>query len=134
MALGEAVTRLAIGIGCRRLCPAAAVLDVVNEACAGLDLTGAGLFTIEAKRQEGGLREAAAALGLPLAFLPADDLATIAERVTYRSSRVADAVGVPSVAEAAALAGAGPGSRLIVPRLAHAAATCAVAAASEGAR
>ena len=134
MALGEAVSRLAIGVGCRRACSAAAVLAVVNEACSGLDLAGASLFTIEAKSHEGGLREAAAALGLPLAFLAADDLATAAERVSYRSARVIDAVGVPSVAEAAALAGAGPGSRLIVPRLANAKATCAVAAASEETR
>ena len=36
---------------------------------------------------------------------------------------------IPSVAEAAALAAAGPGSRLLVPRIAVADATCAVAAA-----
>ena len=132
MALGETVSRFAIGVGCRRGGPAAAVLAVVKEACDGLDLTGAGLFTIEAKRHEGGLHEAAAALGLPLIFLPVDDLASAAGRVSYRSTRVADAVGVSSVAEAAALAGAGPGSRLVVPRLAHAAATCAVAAAAKG--
>ena len=132
MALDQAVSlRLAIGIGCRRDCSAGAVLAVVQETCAGFDLTGAGLFTIEAKREEAGLREAAARLGLSLVFLPAGDLAAVADRVTHRSTRAEAALGVPSVAEAAALVGAGAGSRIVVPRLAHAAATCAVAAPLE---
>lgn len=119
--------RLAIGIGCRRDCPADAVLAVIREACATLDLTGAGLFTAEAKRGEVGLCDAAARLGLPLVFIPIEKLAGAADRVTHRSRQVEAALGVPSVAEAAALAGAGTGSRLMIPRLAHAAATCAVA-------
>lgn len=132
MALDQVVSlRLAIGLGCRRECPAEAILAVVREACVGFDLTGAGLFTAEAKCGEAGLREVAARLGLPLVFLPAEQLAMVANRVTHRSRRVEAALGVPSVAEAAALAGAGPGSRLTVPRLAHAAATCAVAAPLE---
>jgi cobalt-precorrin 5A hydrolase len=40
---------------------------------------------------------------------------------------------VPSVAEAAALAGAGPGAVLIVPRIAQDGATCAIAGSAEGA-
>lgn len=130
MALGAAVSRLAIGVGCRRACPADAVVAVVREACAGFDLAGAGLFSIEAKRHEAGLRQAATTLGLPLAFLPATALADAAPRVSHRSPRVTAAMGVPSVAEAAALVGAGPGSRLVVPRRAHAMATCAVAVAA----
>jgi cobalt-precorrin 5A hydrolase len=42
---------------------------------------------------------------------------------------VAAAVGVGSVAEAAALAAAGPAGRLALPRIAGAAATCALALA-----
>jgi hypothetical protein len=38
---------------------------------------------------------------------------------------------LPSVAEAAALAGAGPGSVLLVPRIVHDGATCAIAVSRE---
>lgn len=124
------MSRLAIGLGCRKGCPAEAVLAVVRDACARLDLTHGRLFSIEAKRHETGLHEAAAELGLPLVFLPESGLAVAAEHVSHRSPRVAAAMGVPSVAEAAALAGAGAGSRLLIPRRAHAAATCAVAVAA----
>jgi len=40
--------------------------------------------------------------------------------------------GVPSVAEAAALAAAGPDARLIVPRIAVGPATCALAETEAG--
>jgi cobalt-precorrin 5A hydrolase len=49
-------------------------------------------------------------------------------RVETYSERVAALSGVGSVAEAAALAAAGPASTLIVPRLIVGAATCALAA------
>jgi cobalt-precorrin 5A hydrolase len=39
--------------------------------------------------------------------------------------------GVPSVSEAAALAAAGPGARLIAPRVAVGPATCALAATGD---
>jgi cobalt-precorrin 5A hydrolase len=40
-------------------------------------------------------------------------------------------MGIPSVAEAAALAGGGPTARLIVPRIAIGTATCALAVSEE---
>ncbi|MDX7950679.1 cobalamin biosynthesis protein [Lichenihabitans sp. Uapishka_5] len=120
--------RLFIGVGCRRDCDAEAIRAVINAACANLELAdAAGLFTVEGKHREAGLHEAARTLGLSLGFLPADTLAAMAGRTTHRSARVLAATGTPSVAEAAALAAAGPGGRLLVPRLAHATATCAVA-------
>ena len=128
MALGEAVSdRLAIGVGCRRACPAATIVALVTEACAGLDRANAHLFTLEAKQTEPGLHEAAALLGLSLAFLPLADLDAALPGVSIRSARVERAVGVASVAEAAALAGAGPGARLLVSRRMLAGATCAIA-------
>jgi cobalt-precorrin 5A hydrolase len=48
-------------------------------------------------------------------------------RVAARSDRVLALTGVPSLAEAAALAAAGPSSRLIASRLVVGAATCALA-------
>jgi cobalt-precorrin 5A hydrolase len=55
------------------------------------------------------------------------DLKAAGTRVATRSDRVVALTGVPSLAEAAALAAAGPSSRLIAPRLVVGAATCALA-------
>jgi cobalt-precorrin 5A hydrolase len=56
------------------------------------------------------------------------DLKAAGERTETKSDRVLALMGVPSVAEAAALAVAGPSARLIGPRLVFGAATCALAA------
>jgi cobalt-precorrin 5A hydrolase len=50
------------------------------------------------------------------------------DRTETRSARVLALMGVPTVAEAAALAAAGPAARLLGPRLVVGAATCALAA------
>jgi len=59
------------------------------------------------------------------------DVKTAIDRTETRSERVLALAGVPSVAEAAALAAAGPASRLISPRLVVGAATCALAASGQ---
>lgn len=69
----------------------------------------------------------AAALGLtPLGIAP-DALAAVDAQVVTRSPRIAASRGVGSVAEAAALVAAGSGARLLLPRIASAGATCALA-------
>ncbi|MBU3887418.1 cobalamin biosynthesis protein [Methylosinus sp. KRF6] len=85
------------------------------------------LFTIESKRGEIGLHDAARLLNLPLVFLPLDALLARKDELLTRSLRVEALTGVGSVAEAAALVGAGAGSRLFGPRLASAGVTCAIA-------
>lgn len=57
---------------------------------------------------------AIAGLGLPVVAYPPEQLATV--EVPSPSEAVRTAVGTPSVAEAAALLAAGPGSRLVVPK------------------
>ncbi len=89
------------------------------------------IFTIADKRHEPGLAEAAHRLGLDLAFVPREALREQAAKIRTASPKAEALFGVPSVAEAAALAGAGPGSSLIVPRIANAVATCAIAASHE---
>ncbi|WP_035692806.1 cobalamin biosynthesis protein [Azospirillum halopraeferens] len=128
--MGGAV--IAAGLGCRRGCPGAEIAGLVRAAfdAAGLDgaaRAAAVLFAPERKRGEAGLPAAAALLALPLRFLPDAALAAVADRCVTRSPRVAAAVGLPSVAEAAALAGAGPAGRLLLPRLSTPRATCALA-------
>jgi cobalamin biosynthesis protein CbiG len=80
------------------------------------------LATLDARATEPGLREAAARRGWPLAGHPATALAAVGVRAP--STRVAAAVGTPSVAEAAALLG---GGTLVVPRTVHGRVTVAVA-------
>ena len=93
--------------------------------------TIAGLFTIAEKAHESGLHEAAARLSLPLLFLPQTSIKQVACKTETRSERVVQLFGVPSVAETAALAGAGDGATLIVPRISEGGVTCAIAQSSE---
>lgn len=118
--------RLAIGIGCRHGVSAVAIIRLVSMATAGL-APAAGLFTIEDKREEAGLRAAATSLSLPLVFLSREALAAMADRIATPSSAALARFGVPSVAEAAALAAFGGRTRLIVPRRAEEGVTVAVA-------
>jgi len=60
-------------------------------------------------------------------FLSRDALRGQADRVRTAAPRAQAEFDVPSVAEAAALAGAGPGSVLLVTRIAEGGATCAIA-------
>ena len=62
----------------------------------------------ELKRGERGIAAAAAALGVPLVLMPKADLEAAGARAQTQSERVLAMTGVPSVAEAAALAAAGP--------------------------
>jgi cobalt-precorrin 5A hydrolase len=91
------------------------------------DAAPLGLFTLADKSGEAGLSEAAGRLGLEIVYLTREALLARAEDIQVRSARAESLFGVPSVAEAAALAGAGPASVLIVPRLAEGGATCAIA-------
>ncbi len=122
---------LAIGLGCRRGVSGDVIASLVREALARVERQGAAaLFTIDAKRAEAGLAQAAQALAMPLHFLPQEALETVAEQAQTRSGRVEALFGVPSVAETAALAGAGPGAVLILPRITRDNATCAIARAA----
>jgi cobalt-precorrin 5A hydrolase len=113
---------IAAGIGCKR---GAAASDI--EAAIHAALASARIATIEAKSAEAGIRTAAAKLGVTLMVVPELELFAANGRVETHSERVAVLSGVGSVAEAAALAAAGPASTLIVPRLIVGAATCALA-------
>jgi cobalt-precorrin 5A hydrolase len=119
------------GVGCRRGAAAPdieaairAALDRAGVACHALDC----IATTAAKQGEIGIEQAAAKLGVDLVLIPEAELQAAGSRTTTRSARVLALAGVPSVAEAAALAAAGPSARLISPRLVMGNATCAVAA------
>jgi cobalt-precorrin 5A hydrolase len=124
---------IAAGFGCR---PSCSVADV----CAALELA---LRTSRASLPEvralfgaevaaaPALREAASTLDKPLLLLPLAALKDNAAAALTRSARVLERFGLPSIAETAALAGlrelGASGARLLSPRVAYGAATCALA-------
>lgn len=117
---------MAIGVGCRQGIPAEPIVRLIGAATIGL-APAIGLFTIEDKRGEAGLHEAAESLALPLVFLSREALAAMADRIATPSSAALARFGLPSVAEAAALAAFTGHARLIVPRRAEEGITVAVA-------
>lgn len=120
---------VAVGIGCRKNCSGEAIVALVRRAMvlAGCDGGPATLFTLSDKTGEAGLSHAAQTLGLPLVFLNAEVLREAAPRAVTHSPRIMRMFGLPSIAETAALAGAGPSSILLIPRISEAGASCAIA-------
>ena len=118
------------GVGCRRGTSAAAIEAVIEAALTRAGLTPAALdmiATAAAKGGELGIAAAATALGLPLVLVPQVELETAGEGAVTLSERVVALMGVPSVAEAAALAAGGTAARLVMPRISVGPATCALA-------
>ena len=118
------------GVGCRKGAQAADIEAAIVAAFARVGVATSELCLIAtsaAKGGEPGIAAAASAIGVPLVLIPQSDLATAGTRATTRSERVIALTGVPSVAEAAALAAGGPAARLIAPRIAVGPATCALA-------
>jgi len=129
--VGGQAMKVAVGIGCRKNCPSEAVESLVRQALdRAPDASLFGLFTVADKLGEAGLAEAARRLGLGLTYLSRDALRAREAGIQTRSRHAEQALGIPSVAEAAALVGAGQGSVLIVPRITAGGVTCAIARAS----
>ncbi|MBS7813706.1 cobalamin biosynthesis protein [Roseococcus pinisoli] len=117
---------LIAGIGCRR---GASAEEVIAALDAALAETGrareavARLATIPLKAGEPGIAEAAAQLGIEVTIVTdAGDVEVLTESRCSRAT-----AGLGSVAEAAALAAAGVGARLLAPRSSTGRATCALA-------
>lgn len=95
---------LAAGVGCRRGVGADEIMACLRGACqrAGAHPSAlAAVGSVQLKSDEIGLLEAARNLSLPITFFDSEALAAV--NVPTPSKRVAEAVGTPSVAEAAAL-------------------------------
>ena len=122
------------GIGCRR---GAAAHDVEAALCAALAHAGLAaaaldaIATIAGKNHEPGITSVAKKLGLHVMSLPESELKAVSDRAATRSARVLALAGVPSVAETAALAAAGPTARLVATRRVVGGATCALAASGD---
>lgn len=99
------------GIGFRR----DAKLTSLKAALAAAGIDGlTALATVEAKADAPALQALADTLGLPIRSIATVDLAR--QGVLTHSPRVTAFWGTGSLAEAAALAAAGPGARLLGPR------------------
>jgi cobalt-precorrin 5A hydrolase len=121
--------RIIAGIGCRSLCPADEIVAVVRAACRQAGRAADALAAPVFKAHEAGLHEAATVLGLELILVAAPDLTDAQSRCVTHSKVALSSIGVSSVAEGSAVAAAGESGRLILPRIALAGATCALAEA-----
>ncbi len=115
---------LVVGVGTSTGATPDDLAQLVTAAIAGAGLATASVgmvATIDRRRTH----RAVVSLGWPIEAFAAPELAEVA--VPHPSDAVRQAVGSPSVAEAAALLAAGPGSTLVVPKQASGAATVAIA-------
>ncbi|GAA3179788.1 precorrin-3B C(17)-methyltransferase [Streptomyces virens] len=105
---------LVVGVGASKDAPVEEVLALVEDTLREAGLSAASLAelaTVDAKAEEPGIVAAARRLGVPLVTYGAGELARV--EVPNPSDAPLDAVGTPSVAEAAALLG---GGELLVPK------------------
>jgi cobalt-precorrin 5A hydrolase / precorrin-3B C17-methyltransferase len=122
------VPALVVGIGCRRGVPAAELRAALDSALAGAGLaleSVAALATAEAKADEPGLHELAAALGVPLRVVPHAQIAAL-DSANFSHSAAREKLDLPGVAEPCAVIASGGGA-LLRPKQAFARCTVAVA-------
>jgi cobalt-precorrin 5A hydrolase len=118
------------GIGCKR---GTVSEDIVSLILAELASSGIARENLDAiateasKADEHGILEAARSLSVRLIRCSLADLRRVADQVMTRSSRVQALKGVPSIAEASALAAAGRNAKLLGARVAAEKVTCAIA-------
>ncbi|MFD0370699.1 Rv2231c family pyridoxal phosphate-dependent protein CobC [Streptomyces sp. NPDC059071] len=117
-----------VGVGARSGVAEGEVLALVGTALGEAGLTAGdvtALATLDARAAEPGIAGAAARLGVPVRAFGSEELAAVA--VPHPSAAPLAATGTASVAEAAALRGAGPGAVLLVPKRKGRFVTCAIA-------
>ncbi len=120
---------LALGIGADRGVTTTELISLVHDTLKAHGLLAqdiACVASLDLKRDEPALHELAKALGVPVRFFDAPTLRAETPRLQNPSPLVEAATGVPGIAEAAALAAAGPRSVLVVPKTKSAHATCAI--------
>jgi cobalt-precorrin 5A hydrolase/precorrin-3B C17-methyltransferase len=126
--------RLALGVGCERGVPVEALLDLVRRCLAEAGLAEgavAGVFSLDLKSDEPAIHGLAAAFGVSARFFDAAALEVERDRLAHPSEAVYREVGCHGVAEGAALAAAGAGAALVVPKTKGWRTTCAVARAPD---
>jgi cobalt-precorrin 5A hydrolase len=128
--MGMDQAMIVAGVGCRKGASPDEITAVIASALAQAGLASTDLDMIATpvgKGDEHGIVAAATALGVRLILVPQHEFLAAGARTETYSERVIALKGVPSVAEAAALAAAGPSGRLLAARIAVGPATCALA-------
>jgi len=123
---------LVLGLGSERNAPAAEMIALAEQCLSAQNLSPASVafvVSIDLKSDEAAIHATARHFKVPARFFTAEELNAEAPRLKNPSAIVAKEVGTPGVAEAAALAGAGPEAALIVEKTKSARATCAIAKA-----
>jgi cobalt-precorrin 5A hydrolase len=118
------------GIGCRKGVSEAEVLAAIDAACRENGVIAADIETLaiaEAKAGEPAIHAAARRLGRIVVIVGRESLARADARTLSRSTQSREITGTGSASEAAALATAGEKGRLLGPRIAVGAVTCALA-------
>jgi cobalt-precorrin 5A hydrolase len=129
-------TILVVGIGCRRGCPLSELVDLLDSALDAAAMQRrqiSALATSIHKHNEPAPKALAAQLGCELILLNDAALHSVGSRLSQVSPAAEQAFGLPSVAEASALAGAdglGRGvAQLVLTKRKSANATLAIAIA-----
>ena len=122
------------GIGCRKGVGEKDVLGAIAACLAEhrLDLVElAALATAKLKQHEEAIFSAARRLGLAVIVVGDEELAAAGKQTISHSELSLTMTGAPSVSEAAAIAAAGAGARLLGPRIVLNSVTCALATNGE---
>jgi cobalt-precorrin 5A hydrolase/precorrin-3B C17-methyltransferase len=123
---------LALGVGCERNASPKELATLVRRVLKQAKLAPesiAGVFSLDLKSDEAAVLQLADSLGVPARFFTAKRLERETPRLANPSDTVFRAVGCHGVAEAAALAAAGPRGELVVAKTASRRATVAIARA-----
>jgi cobalt-precorrin 5A hydrolase len=118
------------GIGCGRGTSSADIVSLIQVTLDNFRLALAELTAIAtetSKADEPGVIAAARGISLPLLRCSLAELDAVDHLLVTRSPRVLALKGTASIAEAAALVGAGRNARLLGARLAAGRVTCAIA-------
>ncbi|MNF78302.1 MULTISPECIES: cobalamin biosynthesis protein [unclassified Pseudomonas] len=137
MSENRAAPTLVVGLGCQRGCPASTLRALLDQALEAhhIQLQAIkALASIDLKRDEPGLIELAAQLGLPMTYFSSEQLAGYHPQLSHHSEIAFERTGCYGVAESAALALAehlaqAP-ARLLICRQKYAQATFALACAA----
>jgi cobalt-precorrin 5A hydrolase len=126
---------LVVGVGCNRDTPAREIEEAIDQTLAGTGLAGESVYrlaTIEDKADEDGIRKVAEARSWPLQIFSRQEIATVTD-LPNPSEWAQQALGVPGVAEPAAMLAANT-TTLLVEKRKFTNVTVAVALADETGR
>jgi cobalt-precorrin 5A hydrolase len=126
---GTAPHPVLLPMGEGTLAAAALSVGLAGKVCLEIDTPSLHvLASLDRPPINGVLSEAASRASLHAIFLPLGTLKAVASLCVTHSEKSMKVYGIPSVAEAAALAAAGPGARLLISRFSGRNTTASIAA------